>query len=474
MKQLLHSAASRAARYLEDIQERRVRPSPESIQGLDQFLEPLPESGTDPEEILAFLDDFGSPGTVGTAGPRFFGFVIGGALPATVAANWLATAWDQNASRFAATPVATVLEEVSLAWLIDALHLQAGCGGAFVTSGTMANFTALAAARHAVLERAGWSVERDGLFDAPEIQVVVSGEVHPSVTKALGMLGLGRERVMSVPVDNQGRMLADQLPELKAPAIVCLQAGNVNTGAFDPAHEIIAKAHAANAWVHVDGAFGLWAAVSPAHKYLLDGYSEADSWATDAHKWLNVPFDSGVAFVRDPQVLRESMSIFAPYLPAGAHREPSQYTPELSRRARGVEIWAAMKSLGRSGLAEMIGRDCHCATRFAHKLAEAGYEILNEVVLNQVLVSFGSPETTLKVIEAIQAEGTCWCGSTQWQGRTAMRISVCSWRTTEDDVDRSVAALNRCFENTVFPAEGSVDRQADEKPHKESQPGDQR
>jgi glutamate/tyrosine decarboxylase-like PLP-dependent enzyme len=230
---------------------------------------------------------------------------------------------------------------------------------------------------------------------------------------------------------------------VKAPAIVCLQAGNVNTGAFDPAHEIIAKAHAANAWVHVDGAFGLWAAVSASHRHLVDGYSDADSWATDAHKWLNVPFDSGVAFVRDPQVLRASMSIFAPYLPAGSHREPSQYTPELSRRARGVEIWAAMKSLGRSGLAEMIERDCRCAARFAHGLAAAGFEILNDVVLNQVLVSFGTPDVTLKTIEAIQADGTCWCGSTEWQGRTAMRISVCSWRTTEADVDRSLAAMLR-------------------------------
>ncbi|HEU5021656.1 MAG TPA: aminotransferase class V-fold PLP-dependent enzyme [Bryobacteraceae bacterium] len=441
MRNLLQSAAARASRYLEDIQERRVRPSEEGIRGLDQFREPMPESGADPEEVLSILDDFGSPGTMGCTGPRFFGFVIGGALPAAVASSWMASAWDQCASRFASSPVSMVLEEVSLAWLTDILGLPPGCGAGFVTGGTMANFTALAAARHSVLERAGWDVERDGLFDAPKVEVVVGGEVHPSLSKALGMLGMGRERVTSVPVDNQGRMIAGRFPNLRGPAIVCLQAGNVNTGAFDPAREIIAKAHAAGAWVHVDGAFGLWAAASPALRHLVDGCDGADSWATDAHKWLNVPYDSGLAFVRDPRLLRAAMSIEAPYLPVGANREPSQYTPELSRRARGVDIWAALKSLGRSGVAELIERNCRSASRFASGLAEVGFEILNDVVLNQVLVSFGSPEDTKAIIEGIQAEGTCWCGPTEWQGRTAMRISVCSWRTTEEDVERSLAAI---------------------------------
>ena len=307
----------------------------------------------------------------------------------------------------------------------------------------MANFTALAAARHSVLKNVGWDVDRDGLYNAPPIQVVVGGEVHPSLKKSLGMLGLGRERVTVVPVDRQGRMLSTQLPMIDGPAIFCIQAGNVNTGAFDPAREIIAHAHAANAWVHVDGAFGMWAAAAPARAHLVKDFAEADSWATDAHKWLNVPYDSGLAFVRDPEILRATMSISAAYLPEGSHREPSHFTPELSRRARGVEIWAALKSLGRTGLAEMIERDCRCAKRFADALAAAGHEILNDVVLNQVLVSFGAPETTTRVIEAIQAEGTCWCGPTYWQGRTAMRISVCSWRTTEADVDRSLAAILR-------------------------------
>lgn len=448
MRELLNSAAVLAARYLDDIQERRVQPSEEAIRGLARFAEPLPQESCDPEAVLSLLDEVGSAATVGMAGPRFFGFVIGGALPAALAANWLASAWDQNAGLFAATPVATVLEEVALTWLLDVLALPAASGAAFVTGGTMANFTALAAARHGVLRRVGWDVERDGLFGAPAVEVVVGAEVHPSVKKSLGMLGMGRERVTAVPVDGQGRMIPERLPELRGPAIVCIQAGNVNTGAFDPARQIIARAHAAGAWVHVDGAFGMWAAASPALAHLTDGLGDADSWATDPHKWLNVPYDSGVAFVRDAENLRGAMNLSAAYLPTGSHREPSQYTPELSRRARGVEIWAALKSLGRGGLAEMIERDCRCARRFAEGLTAAGYEVLNEVVLNQVLVSFGSPEITKRVIEGIQAEGTCWCGPTLWQGRTAMRISICSWRTTEADVDRSLAAILRVAGST--------------------------
>ena len=312
-----------------------------------------------------------------------------------------------------------------------------------MTGATVANFTALAAARHAVLERLGWNVEDRGLFGAPEIQVVIGEEAHPSVTKSLAMLGLGRERVIRVPVDSQGRMRADCLPEFRTTSIVCVQAGNVNTGSFDPIGRICECAHAAGAWVHVDGAFGLWAAASPHYAHLVDGVEAADSWATDAHKWLNVPYDSGLAFVRDPAALRGAMGLSAAYLPQGDHREPSQYVPELSRRARGVDIWAALKSLGRSGLAEVIERCCSHAKRFADGLAGAGFEILNEVVLNQVLVSFGSAETTDRVIAELQEDGTCWCGGTTWQGRRAMRISVCSWRTTEADVDRSLQAMLR-------------------------------
>lgn len=439
----MHSVALRAARYLEDINQRRVSPSAQAVRGLNAFLEPLAAGPTPAEEVIRMLDELGSPATMGIAGPRFFGFVIGGSLPAALGANWLASAWDQNAGLFAATPISALLEEVSLGWLLDALALPAGCGGAFVTGATVANFTALAAARHAVLGRVGWDAESQGLFGAPAIQVVVSEEAHPSVFKALGMLGMGRERVVRVPVDSEGRMRADSLPELQSSSIVCVQAGNVNSGSFDPAAEICRRAHAEGAWVHVDGAFGLWAAASPRYAHLLEGVDEADSWATDAHKWLNVPYDSGLAFVRDPEILRAAMGLTAAYLPQGEHREPSQYVPELSRRARGVEIWAALKSLGRSGLAGMIERGCRCALRFADGLREAGFEILNDVVLNQVLVSFGAPDTTARVIAGIQEDGTCWCGGTVWKGRHAMRISVSSWATTEADVDRSLEAMLR-------------------------------
>ena len=440
---LLRDAAQRAARYLETLPERRVGPAPEAVDALAGFAEPLPADGCAPEEALALLDRLGSPATLATAGGRFFGFVIGGALPQTVAASWLASAWDQNAGRWVCSPTAGCLEDVALGWLADLAGLPAGTGGAFVTGATLANFTALAAARHAVLAAQGWDVEADGLFGAPPVRVVVGEEAHPTLTKAVAMLGLGRERVVRLPVDRQGRVRADSLPRLDGPSIVCLQAGNINTGAFDPMDVLVPEAREAGAWVHVDGAFGLWAAASHALAPLARGMALADSWATDAHKWLNVPYDSGLALLRDPEILRRAMSISAAYLPEEGRREPSHYTPELSRRARGIEIWMALKTLGRSGVAAMVERCCRHARRFAEGLAAAGYEILNDVVLNQVLVSFGSPERTRDVIARLQADGTCWCGGTVWQGHTAMRISVCSWATTEEDVERSLEAMLR-------------------------------
>ena len=443
MRALLSLTAETAARYLENLDDRSVAPSPEAVAGLEALNEPLPELPMDAASVLETLDRIGSPATVGMAGRRYFGFVIGGSLPAALAANWLAGAWDQNPGLFIASPIGTVLEEVSLVWLLDVLKLPAGSGGAFVTGATVANFTALAAARHAVLARAGWDVEADGLFGAPPITVLVGGEAHPSLIKALGMLGLGRTRVVRVPVDGQGRMIATEMPPLSRPAIVCMQAGNVNTGAFDPATEICARAQSLGAWVHVDGAFGLWAAASPRYAHLVEGVANADSWAMDAHKWLNVPYDSGLAFVRDAAALKSAMSLTAAYLPQGGHREPSQYTPELSRRARGVEIWAALKSLGRRGLADLIERNCRFARRFAEALQQGGCEILNEVVLNQVLVSFGDDARTRDVVERVQRDGTCWCGPTVWQGSTAMRISVSSWATRDEDVERSVDSILR-------------------------------
>lgn len=446
MNSLLADASARAIRYLENLEHRSVAPSAAAIAGLRAFEEPLPASPTDPAETLRLLDEVGSPATMAMAGPRFFGFVIGGSLPVALGANWLAGAWDQNTGLYHPTPGTAHLEQVALKWLLEVLGLPAGCAGAFVTGATVANLTALAAARHAVLERVGWNVEADGLFGAPPITVIVGDEVHPTVKKSLGVIGLGRNRLVRVPVDNQGRMRADRFPAISGPTIVILQAGNVNTGAFDPIDEICAKAQAAGAWVHVDGAFGLWAGASPKLATLCPGLAAADSWATDAHKWLNVPYDSGLAFVRDAHALRAAMAITAEYLPTETtERNPSDYTPELSRRARGVEVWAVLRSLGRQGLAEMFERSCAQAKRFAEKLSAAGCEILNDVVLNQVLVAFGDAEKTKRVIAAIQKDGTCWAGVTVWQGRTAMRISVCCWATTDADVDRSVAAMIRAM-----------------------------
>lgn len=449
MQTLLADAATRATRYLSEIATRSVAPTPAALAALAALDTPLPDSPSAPADTLRLLDELGSPATMGMAGPRFFGFVIGGALPATIAANWLTTAWDQNAVLYRASPGVAFIEQVALRWLLDLLRLPPTCGGAFVTGATVANLTALAAARHTVLARAGWNAEADGLFGAPPITVIVGGEIHPSVSKALGILGLGRTRVVKVPVDAQGRVIAEKIPPLSGPTIVCLQAGNVNTGAIDPIGEICRLAHAAGAWVHVDGAFGLWAAAAPARAHLAGGIDEADSWATDAHKWLNVPYDSGLAFVRDPHALQAAMAITAEYLPTQSEfRNPSDFTPELSRRARGVDVWAALHSLGRSGIAHMIETNCAQARRFAEKLSAAGYEILNDVVLNQVLVSFGDAERTQRVIAAIQADGTCWAGITVWQGKTAMRISVSSWRTTDADVDHSVAAMIRIAAHT--------------------------
>jgi glutamate/tyrosine decarboxylase-like PLP-dependent enzyme len=360
-----------------------------------------------------------------------------------MAASWLVSAWDQNASLRVMSPVGVELEDVVLGWICEALNLPVDCAGGLVTGATTANFTALVTARYALLKKAGWDVTEDGMFGAPPIEVVVGTEVHASALKALSLAGFGKRRLSIVEADGQGRMRADKLPKLSARSLVCIQAGNVNTGAFDLATEICARAREQGAWVHVDGAFGLWARVSPRYKHLTDGFELADSWATDAHKWPNVNYDNGIVLVRDGSSLRAAMTMSAAYLAPGARREPMHHTPESSRRARGVELWAALKSLGRSGLRDLIERTCLLAKRFERGLRVAGFEVLNEVAINQVLVSFGDAATTREVIKRIQEDGTCWCGVTEWQGKTAMRISVSSWATTEADVDRSLEAMVR-------------------------------
>jgi glutamate/tyrosine decarboxylase-like PLP-dependent enzyme len=448
MRELLITAAERAIRYLEGLNERGVAPDRTVVARLADLDIPLPAEPSPADETVALLDSYRAA-TMAMAGPRFFGFVIGGVLPATLAVNWLASAWDQNSALAEVTPLTAKLEDVALRWLRDVLGLPNETGVGFVTGATMANFTCLAAARHTVLAHAGWDVEADGMFGAPEVDVVVGEEAHPTLFKSLGLAGFGRNRVVRLPVDNQGRMRADMFPNPSGPTIVCLQAGNVNTGAFDPASEIIPKAKAANAWVHVDGAFGLWAAADPSKAHLLNGYSEADSWATDAHKYLNTPYDSGLAFVRYPDVLQAATAVSAAYLPSSSTRDPANFTPELSRRARGIEVWAALHTLGRAGLTDLVERTCRFAARFAEGLRVAGYTILNEVVLNQVLVSFGDAEKTRRVIAGIQQDGTCWCGGTVWQGHTAMRISVSSWATTDADVERSLQAMIRVARELV-------------------------
>jgi glutamate/tyrosine decarboxylase-like PLP-dependent enzyme len=410
---------------------------------------PLPAVGTGDEQVVAELVARGEPGVIGSQTGRYFGFVFGSALPASVAADWLATAWDQNAFSVVTSPLAAALEQVASEWLVDLLGLPAGVSTGFVTGAQGANTTGLAAARGHVLAAAGWDTAGDGLIGAPRVRVFVGGERHVTIDRSLRLLGLGTSAVEIVPADEQGRMRPDALRAAldagEGPAIVCAQAGNVNTGACDPLADVADACEAAGAWLHVDGAFGLWAAASPRHRHLVAGHERADSWATDAHKWLNVPYDCGLVFCRHPQAHGDAMAVAASYLQRADGRSPSDWVPESSRRARGFGVWAAVRSLGREGVAGLVERCCERARQFADVLgAEPGVEILNDVVLNQVLVRFGDEdETTREVVRRVQEDGTCWLGGTDWQGRAAMRISVSSFRTTVEDVDRSAAAIVR-------------------------------
>jgi glutamate/tyrosine decarboxylase-like PLP-dependent enzyme len=431
----------RAKKYFADIDKNPVYPSPSSVDALQQLNTVLQEESIDPRIVLDILDTVGSPATVKSSGGRYFGFVTGASLPAAMFAKLLATVWDQNTALSVMSPIAATLEEISAKWLLSALGLPNGSGVGFVTGATMANFTALAAARHQLLMSEGWDVEAKGLFHAPEITVIVGDAVHVSLLKALSLLGFGRERIVRVPADEEGRIIVEKIPDTDGPTIICTQAGSVNTGNSDDVNSICERLENKNAWVHVDAAFGLWAAASPKYKHLLSGIEKADSWGADAHKWLNVPYDCGLVFVKNKEALIQSMSSAASYLPISNMREPFQYVPEMSREARGVAVWAALKSLGRKGLADLIERHCLYAQQFAQQLTQAGYTILNKVVLNQVLVTIGDTETTLRVIKRVQEEGTCWCGGTVWQGKTAMRISVSSWAHTDEDIQTSIDAI---------------------------------
>jgi glutamate/tyrosine decarboxylase-like PLP-dependent enzyme len=460
-RSLLRRTAELANDFLDTLPDRRVSPRTDLAALRAALGGPIPEASGDPEAIIEALARDAEQGLVGTAGPRYFGFVVGGGVPAALAADWLASAWDQNAGLYVLSPAAAVAEEVAASWLVELFGLPPGSSVGFTTGATMANFTALAAARHRVLERAGWNVETDGYPGAPPIAVVVGDESHVTIFVSLQMLGLGRDRVHRVATDEQGRMRPDALREtlsrIKGPTIVCAQAGNVNTGAFDPLPEIVrAVREQSNAWLHVDGAFGLWAAAVPALADRVAGLGGADSWTTDAHKWLNVPYDSGIVIVKDVAAHHASMTLGAAYYveTAGGERDPYNWVAESSRRARGFAVYAALRSLGRSGLANMIDGCCAIARRMADGLRAAeDVTILNDVVLNQVLVRFSPPgggdgaatdDFTRRVIGAVQVDGTCWLGGTTWHGMAAMRISVSNWSTTELDADVSVAAILRC------------------------------
>lgn len=457
--ELLRRTAELAADYLRSLPDRPVKTGMDVTGLRRELVGELPQHGEDPRKVIEHLADVGGRAAVAMAGPRYFGFVIGGAQPAALAADWLTSTWDQNAGLYVAGPAASVVEEAVGEWLLDLFGLPPDCGYGLVTGCQMAHFTCLAAARTAVLERAGWDVVSDGLFGAPEIAVVLGEEAHSTVLSALQYLGLGRRRIHLVDTDEQGRItlesldaVLERIPE-SMPLIVNLQAGNVNTGSFDPFASAVERVRRREgAWVHVDGAFGLWAAANPGLRHLLDGVELADSWATDAHKWLNVPYDSGIAIVRDSDVHQRTMSPpHAAYLEYGQERDEVAWVPEFSRRARGFPAYAALRTLGRAGVSDLVGRCCTLAARMAGQLAgAAGVQILNDVVLNQVLVRFtpedGSDpdEFTREVVHRVQEDGTLWLSGTTWHGMAAMRISVCNWSTTEEDADRSVEAILRC------------------------------
>ena len=451
-KEVLDEAGRYAISYLDGLPSRPVG-STASLESLRATLDrPLPAHGTDPREVIADLARHADPGVVASSSGRFFGFVVGGATPAALAADWLTSVWDQNAGLYVLGPAAAVVEDVARKWLASLLGLPSGASCGFVTGAQMANFTGIAVGLQAVLGRAGWNLPVDGLWGAPRVRVLAGQGRHGTIDRALRFLGLGTGAIVEVAMDDQGRMrpaaLRTALAADSGPAIVCAQAGNVNSGAFDPIGEICDLAHARDAWVHVDGAFGLWAAASPRLRHLVAGAKRADSWATDAHKWLNVPYDSGLVFCADPAAHRAAMGTRAGYLIHGAEgeRDALDYGPEHSRRARGFAVYAAIRALGSDGVAELVERCCSLAARFAERLAASGRAtILGEVVLNQVLVRFADDATTRSVIEKVQHEGTCWMSGTTWRGQAAMRISVSNWSTTPEDVDLSVEAVLRCL-----------------------------
>ena len=439
--QLYEQAKNYALDYMQTVLDRPVFPEAATIKKLAEFREKLPDQPSDPYRVLEKLHQFGSPATVAQTGGRYFGFVNGGIVPTALAAKWLVDVWDQNAALYVISPIVSVLEEVCEEWLVDLLGLPQNTAAGFVSGTSTASLCGLVAGRDYLLRKNGWDVSSRGLFGAPEIRVVLGAGAHSTVYKALSILGLGKDRLIQVPTDEQGRMRADLLPELDSNTLLILQAGNVNSGAFDPFIEICSKARAADAWVHIDGAFGLWAATSPRLKHLTAGIELADSWSVDAHKTLNAPYDSGLILCRHRDALTQALHMTGSYIVYSENRDGMLYSADMSRRARAVELWATLMALGRSGVAGLIEDLQQKAVYFADGLRQAGFRVLNEVCFNQVLVSSGDPQQTKELLKQIQASGECWCGGASWHGDDVIRISVCSYRTTRQDIDRSVQAF---------------------------------
>lgn len=440
-REWFEQAKDYALDYMESVRDRRVCPTDEAVAALSAFDEPLQAQPADPGEILKALHETGSPATVAQTGGRYFGFVNGGIIPGALAARWLSDAWDQNAALYVMSPVTSVLEDVCERWLVELLNLPAGTAAGLVGGTSAASLCGLAAGRNTLLDRMGYDVPRRGLYGAPEIRVLLGEDAHSTVYKALSILGLGSERLTRVPTDDQGRMLPSALPDLDDRTLLILQAGNVNSGAFDDFATLCAAAREAGAWVHVDGAFGLWAAASRDLRYLTEGMDLADSWSVDAHKTLNAPYDNGIILCRHPEALTRALHMTGAYIQYSDHRDGMLYTPDMSRRARAVELWATLKALGREGVAQLVEGLHQKAVYFAQVLSEKGFAIRNEVCFNQVLVSPGDPAITEKTLLGIQSSGICWCGGSRWKGEPVIRISICSHQTTYEDIDRSVNAF---------------------------------
>ena len=440
-KKLFEQARPYAFNYMDDINRRPVFPNPETVEKLAVFDGPIPEHPQSATDILKLLDEIGSPATVAQTGGRYFGFVNGSAVPIALAVRWLSDVWNQNSALYVMSPTVARLEQVCEGWLRELFRLPSETVAGFVSGTSIATLCGLAAGRYALLKNLGWDVNANGLFGAPPIRIVVSQQAHASVFKALALLGLGNKSLELIPADPEGRINSACLPPLDLKTLIILQAGNVNSGAFDDFEQVCNLAHAAGAWVHIDGAFGLWAAASPQKRGLTKGIEKANSWSVDGHKTLNSSYDCGIVMCKDRDILTASMQATGAYFQYSDSRDNMLYTPDMSRRSRAVELWATLRFLGRSGIAELVDGLCQQATQFADQLAQNGFQVLNEVVFNQVLVACDTPDETNAVLAGIQASGECWCGGTTWQGKPAIRISVCSWATTSVDVDRSVRAF---------------------------------